>query len=116
MSDLMELFSFRPPADINDLIQDASYVITQESAGIGTKCLRCGTRLIVMPRDYSHGELPAKSDMAEDLHYRLQELGLAFVVANVDELRTAIRNVDKLKVGFSFDNTHAIAKLRELVG
>ena len=114
-SDLMEVFSFRPPMDINDLIQDALYVITQESAGIGTRCLRNNTRLIVMPRDYFYGELPTKSDMAEDLHYRLQELGLAFVVTNVDELRTAIQNINNLKVGFSFDNAQAIAKLRELI-
>ena len=111
----MEIFSYRPPTAIDDLIRNASYVITQESAGIGTKCLKYNTRMIVMPRDYSHGELPAKSDMNEDLHYRLQEFGLAFVVADVEELRAAIRNLDKLKVGFIFDNSLAVAKLKELV-
>lgn len=114
-SDLMEIFSYRPPTVIDDLIRNAPYVITQESAGIGTKCLKYNTKLIVMPRDYSYGELPAKSDMNEDLHYRLQEMGLAFVVHNVEELRTAILNLDILKVGFAFDNSLAIAKLKEIV-
>ena len=114
-SDLMEVFSFRPPAIIDDLIQNATYVITQESAGIGTKCLKHQTRMVVMPRDYFRGELPTKSDMDEDLHYRLQELGLAFVVTDVEELRTAIQNIDDLKVGFNFDNSLAVAKLKEFV-
>jgi UDP-N-acetylglucosamine transferase subunit ALG13 len=114
-SEVLEIFAFQSPAAIDDLIMNASYVITQESAGIGTKCLRYHKRMIVMPRDYALGELPAQSDMNEDLHLRLQELGYAFVAQDVAELKNAIENIQKLKVGFPFDNTPAIAKLRALI-
>ena len=115
-SALMETFGFRPPQAIDDLILNARYVITQESAGIVTKCLKFGTRFIVMPRDYAHGELPAKSDMNEDLHVRLEELGFTTVVRNAEEMRAAVGNLPRLAVGFAFDNTLAISTLRSLVG
>lgn len=114
-SALLELFDFDSPQKIDQLIKDSRFVITQESAGVVTKCLKYHKRFIVMPRDYRFGELPAKSDMNEDLHLKLEEMGFTFVVHNIEELKTAIRNVDKLKVGFSFDNSLAIAKLDRLV-
>jgi UDP-N-acetylglucosamine transferase subunit ALG13 len=114
-SKYMEIFDFRAPDMIDDLIHRAAFVITQESAGIGTKCLKHNTRMIVMPRKYASGELPAKSDMNEDLHVRLQELGFAFVVNDAAELRDAILNIDKLRVGFPFDNGLAVLELRKFV-
>jgi UDP-N-acetylglucosamine transferase subunit ALG13 len=115
-SSRMETFAFRPSREIDDLILNARYVITQESAGIVTKCLKYRTRFIVMPRDYAHGELPAKSDMNEDLHIRLAELGYTYVVHDAEEMRRAIERLDDLKVGFAFDNSRAVATLRRLVG
>ena len=114
-SELLELFDFDSPQKIEQFIKNSRFVITQESAGVVTKCLKYHKRFIVMPRDYRFGELPAKSDMNEDLHLKLEEMGFTFVVHNIEELKTAIRNVDKLKVGFSFDNSLAIAKLNRLV-
>lgn len=114
-SDILEIFDFCPQRKIDELIYDAAYVISQESAGIGTKCLKYQTRLIVMPREYAQGELPAKSDMNEDLHLQLEQLGFARVVRDVDGLRNAILDLAVLKIGFPFDNTPAIAKLRGIV-
>jgi len=116
VTSLMETFDFRAPQVIDDLILNARYVITQESAGIVTKCLKFGTKFIVMPRDYAYGELPAKSDMKEDLHLRLEELGFTYVVHDVKGMKSAITNINKLNVGFAFDNTLAISTLRSLVG
>ena len=79
-SEHLEIFDFCAPERIDKLISDAKYVVTQESAGIGTKCLKYKTRFLVMPRDYQYGELPAKSDMNEDLHFKLQEMGYTKVV------------------------------------
>jgi UDP-N-acetylglucosamine transferase subunit ALG13 len=114
-SDCVEVFDFFTPEMINEFILNARYVITQESAGIGTLCLKSGTRFIVMPRDYQYGELTAKSDMKEDLHYKLEELGYTKVVKNADELEKAIENIDNLKVGFNFDNSLAIQILRSII-
>jgi UDP-N-acetylglucosamine transferase subunit ALG13 len=111
----MEIFDFCMPEMIKEFIVNARYVITQESAGIGTQCLKYQTKLIVMPRDYQYGELPAKSDMKEDLHLRLEELGYTKVVRNTDELENAIKNIDSLKVGFNFDNTLAIQTLKQII-
>jgi len=110
-----ELFDFCSPERIEDYIINARYVITQESAGIGTLCLKYGTRFIVMPRDYQYGELPTKSDMKEDLHYKLEELGYTKVVRNTDELEKAIASIEKLKVGFNFDNSQAIQTLKNII-
>jgi UDP-N-acetylglucosamine transferase subunit ALG13 len=115
VSDGMEIFDFCMPEKIKDLILNARYVITQESAGIGTQCLKYRTKLIVMPRDYQYGELPARSDMKEDLHLRLEELGYTKVVRNTGELENAIKNIDSLKVGFNFDNTLAIRTLKQII-
>ena len=115
ISNRVEIFEFCAPERINELILNARYVITQESAGIGTQCLKHGTRFIVMPRDYGYGELPAKSDMKEDLHHKLEELGYTRVVNNTDELEEAIQNVENLRIGFDFDNKLAISTLREAV-
>jgi UDP-N-acetylglucosamine transferase subunit ALG13 len=112
-SDRMEVFDFCTPEKIDELILNAKYVITQESAGIGTQCLKYRTRFLVMPRDYDQGELPAKSDMKEDLHCRLEELGYTTVVRDVNELERAIVNIDRLKTGFEFNNSRAISTLRE---
>jgi UDP-N-acetylglucosamine transferase subunit ALG13 len=114
-SDHLEVFDFCPPGVIDDLIQSAAYVITQESAGIGTKCLRSGTRMIIMPRDFRWGELPVRSDMNEDLHWRLRDMGYAYVVHDLDGLRQAVGALADLKVGFRFDNTGAVAKLRAMI-
>jgi UDP-N-acetylglucosamine transferase subunit ALG13 len=114
-SECVELFDFCVPEMIDELIKNARYVITQESAGIGTQCLKHGTRFIVMPRDYQYGELPTKSDMKEDLHYKLEELGYTKVVRSKSELEKAIENIDKLKVGFNFDNSLAIKTLKEII-
>ncbi len=112
-SDCFETFDFCKSDKIAELILNAKYVITQESAGIGTQCLKHRTKFIVMPRDYQYGELPAKSDMNEDLHYRLEELGYTKVVNNKSELEEAINNIDSLKVGFNFDNRNAITLLHK---
>ncbi|HAX97662.1 MAG TPA: hypothetical protein DCY12_01875 [Candidatus Atribacteria bacterium] len=114
-SDYLDVFDFRSPEAIEDLILNARYVITQESAGIGTQCLRYNIKFIVMPRDYQYGELPAKSDMNEDLHFKLEELGYTKVVRNMDDLEKAIANIDQLKVGMNFDNTLAIQTLKQII-
>jgi UDP-N-acetylglucosamine transferase subunit ALG13 len=114
-TDVMEVFDFTSPERIDQLIREAKYVITQESAGIGTKCLKYGKKFIVMPRDYARNELRSKSDMNEDLHLKLAELGFVFIVNDVEELRTAISSLDSLKVGFDFDNSRAVRKLKGLV-
>ena len=114
-SKLAEMFDFCTPADINRFISSSKYIITQESAGIVTKCLRLRKKFIVMPRDYKFRELPTKSDMNEDLHYKLAELGYTYVVHNKEQLEEAIKNIDRLKTGFNFDNTRAIATLKEMV-
>jgi UDP-N-acetylglucosamine transferase subunit ALG13 len=110
-SNSMEIFDFCKAEKIDDLILNARYVITQESAGIGTQCLKYGTRFLVMPRDYHYGELPTKSDMNEDLHYRLEELGYTKVVTTAEELEQAIIGIDGLKTGFLFNNKKAISNL-----
>lgn len=114
-SELMQIFDFGTTEQIDELILGAKYVITQESAGIVTKCLKYGKRFIVMPRDYAHGELPAKSDMNEDLHIKLAQLGYTYVVHDIPELRTAIQSLPALKVGYKFDNSRAIAALKRIV-
>ena len=112
-SDYAEVFDFCPPEKIDELIMNAKYVITQESAGIGTQCLKHSTRFVVMPRDYQYGELPAKSDMKEDLQDRLEELGYTKVVRNTSELEKAIVNIEELKTGFEFNNSMAISALHK---
>ena len=114
-SDHVEIFDFCTPQQIDDLILNARYVITQESAGIGAQCLKYRTKFLVMPRDYQYGELPTKNDMKEDLHYKLEELGYTKVVRNTDELEKAILNIEDLKVGFNFDNSQAIRTLRNII-
>lgn len=112
-SDCCEIFDFCPAENIDELILNASYVITQESAGIGTQCLKHKTPFIVMPRDYRYGELPTRKDMQEDLHFRLEELGFTRVVNNIHELEQAVLSIPELKTGFVFDNSLAITNLHK---
>lgn len=114
-SSCMEIFDFCSPQKIGDLIMNAKYVVTQESAGIGTICLRYRTRFLVMPRNYHYAELPAKSDMNEDLHVKLEEMGYTKVVENVSEMKKAILEIDSIRTGFDFDNTMAIATLNKFM-
>ena len=114
-SSCLEIFDFCTPAEINKLIINAKYVVTQESAGIGAKCLKSCTKFIVMPRDYRYGELPAQSDMNEDLHFKLEKMGYAKVVNTVEELKLAVEKVDELKSGFEFDNKLAISTLNQVM-
>jgi len=112
-SDHMEIFDFCAPEKIGELILNAKYVITQESAGIGTQCLKHRTKFIVMPRDYQYAELPTQSDMNEDLQYRLEELGYTKVVTDTDELEKAILSREDIKTGFTFNNKLAIEILHK---
>jgi beta-1,4-N-acetylglucosaminyltransferase len=114
-SNLVEIFDFCSQSHMDGLIFNSAYVITQESAGIVTKCLKMSKRFIVMPRDYTFGELPTKSDMEEDLQYKLEEIGYTKVVQNAEELEAAIRNITEIKLGYNFNNELAIRKLKELV-
>lgn len=114
-SNNLELFDFCAAEKINEYIKNSKFVITQESAGIVNKCLKYHKKFIVMPRDYSFGELPARGDMKEDLQYKLEEMGYTKVVHTTDELENAILNLEQLKTGFKFDNSFAISKLTELV-
>jgi len=114
-SEILEIFNFCNSDQIDEYIQNAEFVITQESAGIGTKCLKYKKRFIVMPREYAFGELPSKADQQEDLQDELEKQGYVKVVRNLAELRFAIENIQQLKVGFLFDNSLAINKLTELV-
>jgi hypothetical protein len=59
------------------------------------------------------GELPSRSDMNEDLHVRLEELGYTRVVHDASQLREAIRKSDSIRTGFTFDNTLAITTLKQ---
>lgn len=111
----LKLFDFCSSDEIDDLILKARYVITQESAGIGTKCLKSNTPLIVMPRDYNRGELPARSDMKEDLHHTLEKMGYARVVHDITQLREAIQHFQSIRTGFLFDNTLAVSTLKQLL-
>ena len=114
-TELMQTFDFCSPVDINRYIASARYIITQESAGIVTKCLKAGKRFIIMPRDYKYQELPTKSDMNEDLHFKLAEMGFTYVVHDKEQLKEAILNIDQLKTGFDFDNSRALAYLTKLL-
>ncbi len=107
------VFDFCSAEAVDELIRNARYVITQESAGIGTQCLRHKTPFIVMPRDYRYGELPTKSDMKEDLHEKLAELGYTAVVRSAQELERAVLAVDSLRTGFVFDNGPALSLLQK---
>jgi UDP-N-acetylglucosamine transferase subunit ALG13 len=111
----LQIFDFCSADAIDDFILRARYVITQESAGIGTKCLKYNTKFIVMPRDFTHGELPARSDMKEDLHLKLEELGYTKVVHDETQLRNAIRDMDAIRTGFTFDNTLAVSTLKAVL-
>ena len=115
VSNEMKIFDFCSPQKIDYLIYNARLVITQESSGIGSKCLRFNTKFIVMPRDYKFGELPAKSDMKEDLHIELEKQGYTKVVNNTKELKDAINNINKIKNDFKFNNRYAINKLIKLL-
>ena len=68
-----------------------------------------------MPRDYAYGELPTKSDMKEDLQYKLEELGYTKVVNNIEQLEEAINAINDIKTGYNFDNNLAIIKLNNIV-
>jgi hypothetical protein len=68
-----------------------------------------------MPRDYEYDELPAKSDMNEDLHLKLEQMGYTKVVNNFSELQNAIRQINNIKTGFDFDNKVAIATLTRMI-
>jgi UDP-N-acetylglucosamine transferase subunit ALG13 len=114
-SDHVEIFDFCTPEEIDDFIMNAKYVITQESAGIGTKCLKYKTKFLVMPRQYRRGEVTAKSDEKEDLHLHLEKIGYTKVVNNASELEKAISEIDKLKVGFTFDNKLAVDTLTRMM-
>ena len=114
-SDYLDIFDFCSVDELDNLILNAKYIITQESAGIATKCLKLKKRFLVMPRDYAFGEVPSKSDMKEDLYIKLEELGYTKAVHNADELEIAIKNINQLKTGYKFDNSLAISKLTELV-
>lgn len=111
----LEIFDYCTPDEIDAYIANARYVITQESAGIGTKCLKFNTPFVVMPRDYKYGELPAASDMNEDLHLKLEELGFTRVVHDAAQLENAIANLGSIKTGFVFDNRLAIATLNRII-
>ena len=112
---LFEAFDYCPPEKIDDLIRRSYFVITQESAGIVTKCLKLRTKFVVMPRDYAFCELPARSDMKEDLQEKLKEMGYTYVVHNADELRVSLSRLDELKVGYQFNNTYALSKLKAVL-
>jgi UDP-N-acetylglucosamine transferase subunit ALG13 len=109
----MEIFDYCDPEKIEELIKNAKYVVTQESAGIGTICLKYQTKFLVMPRDFSFGELQAKSDMNEDLHLKLEQMGYTIVVNSVSELERAIGALDRIRTGFHFDNRRAIETLNQ---
>ncbi|MDR3598830.1 hypothetical protein, partial [Clostridium sp.] len=114
-SDKMEIFNFCSQKEIDELILNSAFIITQESAGIVTKCLKMKKRFIVMPRDYSYGELPSKNDMKEDLQFKLEEMGFTKVVNNTEQMEIAIKNIDKIKTGYHFDNCSVVKKLKKLV-
>jgi UDP-N-acetylglucosamine transferase subunit ALG13/ribosomal protein L33 len=114
-SEHLEIFDFCSPDEIDTLIGSAKFIVTQESAGIGTKCLKLNTPFLVMPRDYKYRELPAKSDMNEDLHLKLEEMGYTKVVTNELELENAIGQLDDIKTGFEFDNKLAITTLNRII-
>jgi UDP-N-acetylglucosamine transferase subunit ALG13 len=114
-SDIMEIFDFCSQKEIDELIFNSEFIITQESAGVATKCLKMKKKFIVMPRDYSYGELPAKSDMKEDLQYKLEEMGYTKVVNSPEQLEDAIKNISKIRLGYYFNNSLAIQKLKNLM-
>jgi beta-1,4-N-acetylglucosaminyltransferase len=111
----VEFFDFCPAERIDELIQNSKYIITQESAGIVTKCLKYRKKFIVVPREFQYNELPTKSDMEEDLQFKMEEMGYTKVVCNCKDLEYAIKNLKDMKTGFVFDNSLAVSKLKELV-
>jgi UDP-N-acetylglucosamine transferase subunit ALG13 len=114
-SSRLEIFDFCTPEEMEELIRNGKYVITQESAGVGTTCLKYQTRFLVMPRDYIYGELPSQSDMMEDLHLKLEEMGYTRVVHDAKELEEAIGEIDRLLTGFEFDNGLVTSRLTQIM-
>lgn len=111
----MKIFDFCSPDEIDNLIRRSAFVVTQESAGIATKCLRYGTRFIVCQRDYKCKELPTASDMEEDLHFKLEELGYTKVVRDYEEIKDAVNSLDTIKSGYVFNNDFAVSSLRSII-
>ena len=68
-----------------------------------------------MPRDYAFAELPTKSDMKEDLHLKLEDMGYTKVVHSVEDLGEAVSNISNLKIGYRFDNALAIETLKKVM-
>jgi len=114
-SDKLEIFDFCSPEEIDAYILQSKYVITQESAGLATKCLKLNKKFIVVPRNYKYNELPAKSDMNEDLQYKLEDLGYTKVANNYEELKNSIQSLNEIKTGFEFDNKLAIEALKSVI-
>lgn len=114
-SDKLEIFDFCSPEEIDAYILKSKYIITQESAGLATKCLKLNKKFIVIPRDYNYNELPTKSDMQEDLQYKLEELGYTKVANNYEELKYSIQSLNEIKTGFEFNNKLAIETLKSVI-
>ncbi len=114
-SNKFETFDFCSPEEIDNYIMKSQYIISQESAGLVTKCLKFKKKFIVVPREYKFKELPTQSDMEEDLHYKLEELGYTKVATNLNELKNAIKNINQIKTGFEFNNKLAIEILKTII-
>lgn len=74
----LDLSAFMPPADIDETIEQARYVVCHAGSGLIASALRAGHRPIVMPRLKRHGE--HVDDHQLQIANKLEEVGLVVCV------------------------------------
>ena len=84
-----DYFDFCSLEEIEDYIKKAKLVVTQESSGVVSTCLKYQTQFIIVPRVSTLGEIPP--GITEDLHLHLEEMGFTHVVNNVNDLPEIIK-------------------------
>lgn len=110
----MEIFDLIPKEEIKKFQQEATYIITHGGAGSIISSIKCGKKVIAVPRKYEYGE--HVNNHQEEIVDLFNAKGYILGINDVTELEKAIKKIPEFKpVKYQSDNSKMLSIIENFI-
>ena len=110
----MEIFDLIPKEEIKKFQQEATYIITHGGAGSIISSIKCGKKVIAVPRKHEYGE--HVNNHQEEIVDLFNAKGYILGINDVTELEKAIKKIPEFKpVKYQSDNSKMLSIIENFI-
>lgn len=111
----MEIFDLIPKEEIKKFQQEATYIITHGGAGSIISSIKCGKKVIAVPRKHEYGE--HVNDHQIQIVKDFNDKGYIIGIENVEDLKEAIKKAKTFEpVKYQPNNQKMLKIIEDFIG